>query len=89
MRAATRSGVRLRPRPARGFAAGGLCGDIGIVQPAIVLQLSQSKPANRKPSLPGAICRCRSAMSQLAVRRGSITTTRLCGLCLRASAMRW
>ena len=36
---------------------------------------SASRPLNSATSLPGLSARCRSAMSQVSVRRGSITTT--------------
>ena len=47
-----------------------------------------SSPANSATSLPGASFRCRSAPSQLAVRRGSITTTRV-PRATRAACSRW
>ena len=39
--------------------------------------------------VPGCTGRCRSASSQVAVRRGSITTTFISGRCCFAAAMRW
>ena len=48
-----------------------------------------SSAVNSSASLPGRIARCRSATSQLAVRRGSITTTRMPGRARLAASMRW
>ncbi len=48
-----------------------------------------SSPANNPPSLPGASARWRSAISQVAVRRGSIATIRNRGLSRFACASRW
>ncbi len=47
------------------------------------------QPANNPPSLPGASARWRSAISQVAVRRGSIATIRNRGLSRFACASRW
>ena len=38
---------------------------------------------------PGATARCRSAISAVAVRRGSTTTTDICGRAALAAASRW
>jgi hypothetical protein len=43
------------------------------IDPACRLQMRQ-QAENRSASVPGAICRCRSHSSPVAVRRGSITT---------------
>lgn len=48
-----------------------------------------SSPTNNPPSLPGASARWRSAISQVAVRRGSIATIRNRGLSRFACASRW
>ena len=47
-----------------------------------------SSPLNRAASEPGATARCRSARSEVAVRRGSIVTTFMEGRAALAAAMR-
>ena len=51
--------------------------------------ISASKPLNSATSEPGARARCRSAISEVAVRRGSMFTTRMAGRAAFAAAMRW
>ena len=47
-----------------------------------------NSPLNNAASVPGFSARCKSAISQVAVLRGSITTTFISGLCALAAARR-
>ena len=57
--------------------------------PAPTLARCTSRRFHKRTSLSGRMGRCRSARSQVAVRRGSMTTTRICGRAALAAARRW
>ncbi len=91
-----------RPQQAAVAAASGVCARaraIASAAPVVAFETYSSSntplparcasnPVNRATSVPGASDKCRSAPSQVAVRRGSITTMRIPGRCSRAARMR-
>ncbi len=84
---AAQAGVLLRTR-ALSASKPSVCRAMnsGAIQPSQMIACSM--PLNSAISVPGRICRCRSASSAVSVRRGSTTMVFCCGRCSRAASMR-
>ena len=68
--------------------ANGLDAALSAAAALSVSEIASNTALNKAASDPGAMARCRSAMSQVAVRRGSITTTFISGRAALAAASR-